>query len=78
MEYTVIFKLEMGFEKEDGRYDKSAGALFGLFMQQTTRARIDYERLSSQLINCLQFPHHPEDHERNWEQSAITCRSWCG
>jgi hypothetical protein len=29
MEYTMIFKLEMGFEKEDGRYDKSAGALLG-------------------------------------------------
>jgi hypothetical protein len=29
IDYTMIFKLEMGFDKEDERYDKSAGAFFG-------------------------------------------------
>jgi hypothetical protein len=39
IDYTMIFKLEMGFDKEDERYDKSAGTLFGYSCNRPHRPR---------------------------------------
>ena len=41
----------------------------------------DEDRLCESQLSASQLPSisdHPEFIERNWEQSATTCRTWCG